>query len=216
MKNIPIEAIKPKEDKDDLQIIDIPSSSNVPQDDEKDKRHANEDTFVSQEHATVQAEDVDAPQPRPQVIDKELLLYYKHIQKISSFKILQKGLLPDHKNFLRERHPLCLVLSLLVYVDQSPRFEDRKYPNHVCRLSKVIYGLKQAPRAWHERLCDFVNEKGFKIGAVDTTLFTKEHINDIFISQVYDVDIIFGSTNNYHCKKFGEIMSKKFEISMIW
>jgi hypothetical protein len=37
------------------------SSSNVPQDDEKDERHANEDTFISQEQAIVQVEDVDAP-----------------------------------------------------------------------------------------------------------------------------------------------------------
>jgi hypothetical protein len=47
MKNMPIGVIKPKEDEEEVQDIDIPSSSNVPQDDEKDKRHANEDTFVS-------------------------------------------------------------------------------------------------------------------------------------------------------------------------
>jgi hypothetical protein len=46
-KNMPIGAIKPKEDKEEVQDINMPSSSNVPQDDEKDKRHANEDTFVS-------------------------------------------------------------------------------------------------------------------------------------------------------------------------
>jgi hypothetical protein len=47
----------------------MPSSSNVPQDDEKDERHANEDTFVSHEQAMVQAEDVDAPRSS-QVVDK--------------------------------------------------------------------------------------------------------------------------------------------------
>ena len=30
MKNIPIGAIKPKEDEDEVQVIDRPSSSNVP------------------------------------------------------------------------------------------------------------------------------------------------------------------------------------------
>jgi hypothetical protein len=37
--------------------INMPSSSNVPQDDEKDERHANEDTFVSHEQTREQAED---------------------------------------------------------------------------------------------------------------------------------------------------------------
>jgi hypothetical protein len=49
MKNMPIGAIKPKEDGDEVQVINRPSSSNVPQDDEKVERHANEDTFVSQD-----------------------------------------------------------------------------------------------------------------------------------------------------------------------
>jgi hypothetical protein len=44
-----------------VQVIDRPSSSNVPQDDEKAEIHANEGTFVSQEQAMVQAKDVDAP-----------------------------------------------------------------------------------------------------------------------------------------------------------
>jgi len=45
----------------------------------------------------------------------------------------------------------------------------------------VLYGLKQAPRAWYERLRDFLIEKGFKIGKVDTTLFTKKMNGEIFI-----------------------------------
>jgi hypothetical protein len=82
-------------------------------------------------------------------------------------------------------------------------------------LSKALYGLKQAPRAWYERLHDFLIEKGFKIRTIDTTLFTKKHNGDIFICQVYVDDIIFGSTNDYHYKEFGELMSKEFEMSMI-
>jgi hypothetical protein len=69
MKNMPIGAIKPKED-EKVQNIDMPSSSNVPNDDEKDERYANEDTFVYHEKARVQAEDVDAPRPSSQVVDK--------------------------------------------------------------------------------------------------------------------------------------------------
>jgi hypothetical protein len=70
MKNIPVGDIKPKDDKDDVQIVNPPSSSHVPQDNDKNERVENEDTHVSHEQAKVQAQDVDAPQPSPQVVDR--------------------------------------------------------------------------------------------------------------------------------------------------
>ncbi|WVZ70699.1 hypothetical protein U9M48_019342 [Paspalum notatum var. saurae] len=103
----------------------------------------------------------------------------------------------------------------LVYVEQPPGFKDPSNSNHVYRLSKALYGLKQAPRAWYERLRDFLMEKGFTIGRVDTTLFTKKMDNDLFVCQVYVDDIIFGSTNEEYCKEFGKMMAKEFEMSMI-
>jgi hypothetical protein len=48
-------------------------------------------------------------------------------------------------------------------------------------LRKALYGLKQAPRAWYERLRDFVLSRGFKMGKVDTTLFTKKIGNDLIV-----------------------------------
>jgi hypothetical protein len=106
-------------------------------------------------------------------------------------------------------------INELVYVDQPPGFEDPRYPNHIYRLSKALYGLKQAPRAWYEHLRDFLIEKGFTIGKVDTILFTKKLNGEFFICQVYVDEIIFGSTNEDYCKEFGELMSKEFEMSMI-
>ncbi|TKC13477.1 hypothetical protein FA727_23605 [Robertmurraya kyonggiensis] len=102
-----------------------------------------------------------------------------------------------------------------VYVEQPPGFEDPYNPNHVFKLSKALYGLKQAPRAWYERLRDFIIAKGYKIGKVDTTLFSKKENGELFVCQVYVDDIIFGSTNEEICKKFGEMMSREFEMSMI-
>ncbi|WVZ83829.1 hypothetical protein U9M48_030927 [Paspalum notatum var. saurae] len=106
-------------------------------------------------------------------------------------------------------------INELVYVEQPSGFEDPNHPNHVYRLSKALYGLKQAPRAWYERLRDFFIEKGFKIGRVDTTLFTKKMDNDLFVCQVYVDDIIFRSTNEEYCTEFGKMMAKEFEMSMI-
>jgi hypothetical protein len=106
-------------------------------------------------------------------------------------------------------------INELVYVEQSPCFEDSKKPNHVYKLSKALYGLKQAPRAWYERLQDFLVSKGFKVGKVDTTLFTKKIEDDLSICQIYVDDIIFGSTNQDFCEEFGNMMSQEFKISMI-
>jgi hypothetical protein len=107
------------------------------------------------------------------------------------------------------------IINEEVYVEQPPGFEDEKKPNHVYKLKKALYGLKQAPRAWYERLRDFLLSKGFKMGKVDTTLFTKKIGNDLFIVQIYVDDVIFGSTNQDYCEEFRNMMAKEFEMSMI-
>ena len=67
IKNMPVGDIKPKEDDDDVRVIDALSSSHVPQDEDKDVRDAHEDTQVTHEQAVAQAQDVDAPHATLQV-----------------------------------------------------------------------------------------------------------------------------------------------------
>ena len=55
IKNMPVGAIKPKDDEDEVQVIDMPSSSNVPQDDDKNGRVENKDTHVSHDQMVAQA-----------------------------------------------------------------------------------------------------------------------------------------------------------------
>ena len=102
-----------------------------------------------------------------------------------------------------------------VYVEQPPSFKDDKKPDHVYKLKKALYGLKQALRAWYERLRDFLLSKGFIIGKVDTTLFTKKIGKDLFVLQIYVDNIIFGSTNQDFYEEFGKMMANEFEMSMI-
>jgi hypothetical protein len=106
-------------------------------------------------------------------------------------------------------------ISEEVYVEQPLGFEDPQSPNHVYKLHKALYGLKQAPRAWYECLKEFLLKKGFKIGKVDPTLFTRKQGNDLFVCQKYVADIIFGSTNQVWVDEFGRIMTKRFEMSMM-
>jgi hypothetical protein len=93
-----------------------------------------------------------------------------------------------------------------VYVEQPHVFEDSEYSTHVCKLSMALYGLKQVPRAWYECLRDFLLTNGFKVGKADPTLFTKTIDKDLFISQIYVDDIIFGSTNKLSCEEFSRII----------
>jgi hypothetical protein len=92
-------------------------------------------------------------------------------------------------------------INELVYVEQSPGFEDEKKPNHVYKLRKALYGLKQVPRAWYERLRDFLLSKEFIMGKVNTTLFTKIG-KDLFVLQIYNNDIIFRSINQDFYEEF--------------
>jgi hypothetical protein len=302
MKNMPIGAIIPKEDEEEVQDINRSSSSNVPQDDEKDERHANEDTFVFYEQAMVQAEDVDAPRSSSRVVDRRnSSLLQSHPQDLVIGSPLQ-GVITrsqryasfvEHHSFVSCVEPTCIDEALqdpdwvnaiheelnnftqnqvwtlekppqdarvigtkwvfrnkqddqgvivrnkarlvakgfsqvqgldfgeifapvarleairillayascydiklyqmdvksaflngfineLVYVEQPPRFEDPRYPNHTYRLSKALYGLKQAPRAWYKRLCDFLIEKASR-SEPSTPLYSQRNITVIFL-----------------------------------
>ena len=84
-----------------------------------------------------------------------------------------------------------------VYVKQPPGFVNPKKPNHIYKLHKALYGLKQAPRAWYKCLTMFLIEKGFEIGKIDSTLFTKRVME------------------NYLCTKFMLMISYLVQLTLI-
>jgi hypothetical protein len=102
-----------------------------------------------------------------------------------------------------------------VYVEQPLGFKSEEYPNHVCKLHKMLYGLKQAPMAWYECLRVFLIGNGFRIGKVNSTLFTRRMGKNLFVCQIYVDDIIFSSTNKSFCDEFSKIMIDMFEMSMM-
>ena len=106
-------------------------------------------------------------------------------------------------------------LKELVYVKQPPGFEDPKLPNHVYKLDKTLYGLKQAPCAWYEHLRELLVDRGFEVGQIDPTLFTKRVKGELFICQVYVDDIIFGSSNKAFNDEFSKLITDRFEMSMM-
>jgi hypothetical protein len=94
------------------------------------------------------------------------------------------------------------VIQEVVYVMQSPGFENLKYPDRVYKLLKTLYGLKQAPRAWYARLKTFLLEHEYVMGSVDKTLFTLNHDTDFLLVQIYVNDIIFGGSSHTLVSRF--------------
>jgi hypothetical protein len=103
----------------------------------------------------------------------------------------------------------------LVYVKQPSGFKNTQFPNHVYKLAKALYGLKQAPRAWYEHLRELLVDRGFEIGVIDPTLFTKRVNGELFICQLYVDDITFGSTYKAFNEGFSRLMTEKFEMFMM-
>ncbi|GJT35267.1 retrovirus-related pol polyprotein from transposon TNT 1-94 [Tanacetum coccineum] len=97
-------------------------------------------------------------------------------------------------------------------------FVDPDHPEKVYLLRKALYGLKQAPRAWYDELSTFLMSKGFTKGTIDPTLFKIKYGEDILLVQIYVDDIIFGSTNPKHSKRFEKLMHtdhSRFEMSLM-
>ncbi|KAI3771166.1 hypothetical protein L6452_02325 [Arctium lappa] len=102
-----------------------------------------------------------------------------------------------------------------VYVSQPEGFVDKYRPDYVYFLDKALYGLKQAPRAWYDELSAFLVKSGFTKGSIDTTLFIYRTNLDIFLVQIYVDDIIFGATNKSLCNWFSDLMTSRFQMSMM-
>jgi len=58
-----------------------------------------------------------------------------------------------------------------VYMAQPQGYIHSQYPNHLCKLHKLIYSLKQTPRAWFSRLIDKLRVIGFHANKAYPFLF---------------------------------------------
>ena len=143
---------------------------------------------------------------------------YAPVARLESIRILLAY--ASHHNFKLQQMDVKSAflngpLHEEVYVKQPPGFEDPDFPNHVYKLDKALYGLKQAPRAWYEHLKELLIDRGFDVGLIDPTLFTKRVNGELFVCQLYVDDIIFGSTNKAFNDEFSKLMTDRFEMSMM-
>ncbi|WVZ64300.1 hypothetical protein U9M48_013840 [Paspalum notatum var. saurae] len=234
MKNIPIGDIKPKEDDDEVQIVDQPSSSMAPQDgSEQDKILPNEDVHVPQEQIDEQAQDSNKRSDNNRNT-AAFVQAYSFVSSIDPTTIDQALSDPDCVNAMHEelnnftRNEVWTLEAKLKgnIVRNKARLVAKGYSQVegidfgetfalVARLEAILFLLSYATH--HDMklyqmdvksafLNDYINE------LIPTT---KKMDNDLFVCQVYVDDIIFGSTNDELCKEFGNMMEKEFEMSMI-
>jgi histone deacetylase 1/2 len=77
---------------------------------------------------------------------------------------------------------------------QPPGYEDKRFPNYVCKLNNALYGLKQAPRVWYHRLSVKLQALGFKPSKGDTSLFFYRKGDLLMFILIYVDDIIVASS----------------------
>ncbi|KAM0887545.1 hypothetical protein ACQ4PT_028956 [Festuca glaucescens] len=140
---------------------------------------------------------------------------YAPVARLESIRILLAY--ASHHNFKLQQMDVKSAflngpLHEEVYVKQPPGFEDPNFPNHFYKLDKELYGLKQAPRAWYEHLKELLLDRGFDVGLIDPTLFTKRVNGELFVCQLYVDDIIFGSTNKAFNDEFSKLMTDRFKM----
>ena len=90
-------------------------------------------------------------------------------------------------------------LSEEIYMKQPEGFEDKRYPNKVCKLKKSLYGLKQSTRCWNEKIDAYLKSADYKQSAADPCIYYRtQMINGkavvVFIG-VYVDDTIFMSND---------------------
>ena len=109
---------------------------------------------------------------------------YAPVARLESIRILLAY--ASHHNFKLQQMDVKSAflhgpLKEEVYVKQPSGFEDPNFPNHVYRLDKALYGLTKAPRAWYEHLRELLVDRGFEVGQIDPTLFTKKVNGKLFV-----------------------------------
>ena len=109
------------------------------------------------------------------------------------------------------RHIQCRFF--LSFAKLSPATTLCRIKAQLCTVSQYFM-LVHDPTGGHtpDKL---LVDRGFEIGLIDPTLFTKKVGGELFICQLYVDGIIFGSTNNAFNEQFAKLMTDKFEMSIM-
>ena len=104
-----------------------------------------------------------------------------------------------------------------IYMKQPERFNDPKYPDHVCKLKRSIYGLKQSARCWNQTLDVFLLKNGYRKSNADSCIYVKSVKQEngfisFVILAVYVDDIIPVSNDPEMLASEKQLLSNEFQM----
>ena len=99
-----------------------------------------------------------------------------------------------------------------VYMQQPPAFENKRFPNYICKLKKALYGLIQAPRAWHSKIAEYLTEISFIAPKAYPSLYVKSKNGNIVFVLIYIDDLLIGGNSNSEIEKVKKSLELKFHM----
>lgn len=103
-------------------------------------------------------------------------------------------------------------LNEIIYIKQPEGFEEKLYPDKVCRLHKSLYGLKQAPGMWHQKIDDFLKSLGFKHSSNDPNLYVLYNTLTMVVIALYVDDLIMASNHPGRLQSIKTSLQGKFDM----
>lgn len=97
-------------------------------------------------------------------------------------------------------------------MSQPPRFLNKQFPSHVCKLNKAVYGLKQALQAWFTKLSNALLNWGFQLTRVNDSMFLHHSTNEVLILLIYVDDILVTDNNSFYVFSFISYLNSLFAI----
>lgn len=113
---------------------------------------------------------------------------------------------------------MCVPLFLygdLKAVKQPTGFEDKAYPDKVCRLLKSLYGLKQSPKNWYDKIDLVLLQNGFIHCESDPNLYVMIDGNEMVLLALYVDDLILAATSKALVRKVKEILISQFTMKIL-
>jgi hypothetical protein len=98
-----------------------------------------------------------------------------------------------------------------IYMVQPPGYESGG-PSVACHLKKAIYGLRQAPRAWHNKLKQELESRGFVASAADPGLFVLYDSEHQVSVVVYVDDMLVASKSLESVNHIKAVLGSVFDV----
>lgn len=94
-------------------------------------------------------------------------------------------------------------------------FEDKEFPNRVCKLKKALYGLKQSPRSWYDKINAFLKECGFVNSESDPNMYLMYAADGCVLLALYVDDLVIAASNIQKMEQVKQWLRDRFKMKYL-